>query len=659
MANRARSGRTKSTTLIISRLEALESRCLLSATLSPDMVLSPDRGGHWGGGWGGGGYGGGGYGGGGNGGSGSSGGSQSTVTYYVPPDGYTPAQIDQAYGFGQVTDNGAGTTIAIVDAYYDPNISSDLTTFDKEFDLPAPPSFTQVDQNGNNASDLATNNGWALETSLDVEWAHAAAPGANILLVEAKNDNTNVLLNAVNYARNAPGVVAVSMSWGGGEFSNEEAFDSYFTTPTGHTGETFVASAGDSPGAQWPASSPNVLSVGGTTLYSTNSTGTYGEELGWDDSGGGLSQVEPEPSYQGSAQTTGARSTPDVAYDADPNTGFQVYDSVTYGGVKGWQEIGGTSAGAPQWAGLIADADQARSADNLAPLSGVSNTLSMLYGTYGAPGSTAYSTYASVFHDITTGGGYFFSSGATPGYDLVTGLGSPNVPQVINLLTNSPVTVTASSTPKVNVAKPHTPIDRFVSQSVPPSQQNSTAPQPPAQSAAAPAEVIVDPAPGQSTSAFSDHQLTGYGEARMSIAAGSPVAEISNLLRGQLPSATGATLSTAARNITTAATGVANLTETEFTKAATQTQAVLQSVASPHVALQLAELDASIFADSLSAFAKESASLTAATMNKGWAGAAGTIVAALLADAVLVGYWYQNRSRRKSRSPVLAAPEPE
>ena len=319
----------------------------------------------------------------------------------------SPSQIAQAYGFNQiqlaggVTGDGSGQTIAIVDAYDDPNIASDLAKFDSQFGLAAPPSFTKVYENG---SKPQADSGWSQEISLDVEWAHAMAPKANIVLVEAQSANLSDLLSAVNTARNNPAVSVISMSWGSSEFYGETSYDSYFTTPAGHQGITFVASSGDqgSPGL-WPSLSTNVLAVGGTTL--NLSGGGYGGESAWSESGGGLSSYESEPSYQNGVQSTGSRSTPDVAYDANPNTGFAVYDSY---GSSGWMVVGGTSAGAPQWAALIAIADQGL-------VQAGKNTLD------GAE-SRVYQLPTSDFHDITSGyNGY----SAGTGYDLVTGLGSP------------------------------------------------------------------------------------------------------------------------------------------------------------------------------------------------------------------------------------------
>jgi hypothetical protein len=338
------------------------------------------------------------------------------------PTGISPSRVRHAYGFDQIFFNngtvpgdGTGTTIAIVDAFDDPSAAGDLHQFDVTFGLPDP-VFTKLNQNGG-TTPPAANSGWALEIALDVEWAHAIAPKANILLVEA-NTNSNVDLNtAVKFAANYPGVVAVSMSWGGGESSGEAGSDSVYTTPSGHPGVTFLASSGDS-GAPpiYPSISPNVVSVGGTTL-SVDSAGNYISESGWGGSGGGISAFEPQPAYQKGVvtQSSTKRTSPDVAYDSNPSTGFPVYASYVEGTSTPWVQVGGTSDAAPQWAGLIAIADQGRALFGVGPLDGPSQTLPKLYA-----------MPASNFHDITTGG----STGnpaynCGPGYDLVTGLGTP------------------------------------------------------------------------------------------------------------------------------------------------------------------------------------------------------------------------------------------
>ena len=261
------------------------------------------------------------------------------------------------------------------------------------------------------------------------------------------------------------------MSWGGSEFfgfsagsesSSETQYDNTFTTPPGHAGVTFVAAAGDSgasQGVQYPAASPNVLSVGGTSL-TLSADGTYGGEQSWDGTSGGTSQVESEPFYQAAAQVSNFRSSPDVSYDGDPNTGFAVYDSVPSQGQVGWQQVGGTSAGAPQWAALIAIANQGRALSGQGALDGTSQTLPLLYGPYAVPGTSGYAAYAATYHDVTdtgsadvihwrwggTGGG--FSNPAAAGFDTATGLGSPVATQVVPLLTGSPSpTPTPTPTP--------------------------------------------------------------------------------------------------------------------------------------------------------------------------------------------------------------------
>ena len=439
-------------------IEAVEQRTMMSATAATAAVLSPDaiyvRPALT---------------------------AAATSTTSTPVDGaLTPAETQLAYGFstatfssGTVAANGAGQTIAIVDAYNDPNIAADLKVFDAEYGLAAPASLKVVNQTG--GTTLPANNaGWAGEIALDVEWAHAIAPGANILLVETSSDDTNDLLAGVNYARDASGVSVVSMSWGGSEFesytggesTSQTAYDSDFTTPSGHQGVTFVSAAGDSgeqDGVQWPASSPNVLSVGGTTLY-TNADGSYQTEAGWAGTSSGYSTVEAEPAYQDvTVNTTGMRSVADVSYDADPDTGFSVYDSVpdTDDGTTyvGWQEVGGTSAGAPQWSALIADADQGRKIAGLSTLDGATQTLPDLYDLYSAYGTAGYTDYTNYFNDVTSGGsgstgGFGHGGGrhghsgysAAAGYDVVTGLGTPKAAALIDdLATSAAVTAPAGT----------------------------------------------------------------------------------------------------------------------------------------------------------------------------------------------------------------------
>jgi subtilase family serine protease len=362
------------------------------------------------------------------------------------PGGFSPGQIRTAYGFDQITfsngtilGDGSGQTIAIIDAYDQPNIASDLAAFDATYGIADPPHFTKVNENGGSSYPAADTN-WGLEISLDVEWAHAIAPGANILLVEASSSGWSDLITAINYARNQAGVSVVSMSWGSGEWSGETAYDSTYTTPTGHGGVTFVASTGDSGSSgapEAPSASPNVLAVGGTQL-STDSLGNYLSETGWSGSGGGISAYEAQPGYQKGVvtQSTAQRAVPDVAYNGSSASPFAVYDTSGYGG---WIQVYGTSAGAPQWAALIAIANQGRALAGKAALDGPTQTV---------PG--LYQLPSTDFRDITTGSNGGYSAGV--GYDLVTGLGTPLANRVVADLVGATNTSPPTNQPPVVVA---------------------------------------------------------------------------------------------------------------------------------------------------------------------------------------------------------------
>lgn len=356
------------------------------------------------------------------------------------PFSITPGQIQTAYGidqikFGSIVGDGAGQTIAIIDAYDDPSMVSstdpnfnisDLHRFDQQFGLPDPPSFTKVDQTGG-TNYPQFDAGWSGEISLDVEYAHAVAPQANIILVEA-NDNLiqpgNEFDNldlAAQWARAQPGVSVVTMSFGGTENANELNEDSIFTTPAGHQGITFFASTGDdaAPGG-YPAFSPNVVAVGGTSLFLNYPDNTWNSELGWYAGGGGVSLYEPKPEYQYLISTPSAtqRTIPDVSMNADPFTGVAVLDTAStgIGSAADWEQFGGTSLASPLWAGLGAIIDQGRALSDLGTLDGRTQMLPRLY-----------SLPNKDFHDIVQGNNGFPAAG---GYDLVTGLGSP----VANLL---------------------------------------------------------------------------------------------------------------------------------------------------------------------------------------------------------------------------------
>jgi subtilase family serine protease len=372
---------------------------------------------------------------------------------------------------GNQTGDGSGQIIAIVDAYDDPRIANDLTQFDKAFGLIDPPSFFKYNQDGQMSNLPGTDpagagtNNWEGEEALDVEWAHAIAPRAGIALIECNSPLSSDLYAGVSTAAHLAGVSVVSMSWGGSESSGELSTDTVFTTPLGHQGVTFVASSGDSGSPPiYPACSPNVVAVGGTTLFvQSGASGNYIGETGWSKgsdfwspaaaSGGGVSLYEPEPAYQVGTQNTGKRTIPDVSLDADPVTGVATYDSYNETAGSGpWTEYGGTSLSAPCWAGLVAIANQGRA------LLG-ETTLNSAYDPTQTV-RTLYGLSSSDFHDITTGNNGGYSAG--PGYDLVTGRGSPIADRLVGgLALAQPQDVLAQFTNVVSVAGYYTPNDGF------------------------------------------------------------------------------------------------------------------------------------------------------------------------------------------------------
>jgi len=319
------------------------------------------------------------------------------------PLGLSPEAIKKIYN---LPSSGGHGTIAIIGAYDDSTIEDDLNVFSRQFNLPTCTTKNNCFEKHKISSTVKTDSGWSLETSLDVEWAHAIAPNAKILLVEVTTPSGTNLLQAIDYARKRSDVVAISMSWGGLEFSDEITLDAHFTSDHGIV--FFASSGDDGAGVSWPAASPNVVAVGGTSLkFKTN--GLLLSETAWSGSGGGVSNFEPEPSWQVNykiKKAAGHRAVPDVAYNADPYSGFSVYRS-TGQSKNGWYDLGGTSAGAPQWAAIQA--------------LGLSVNPKKLYDDKAGNQATSY------FRDITSGVngdcGYFCSARAH--YDYVTGLGSP------------------------------------------------------------------------------------------------------------------------------------------------------------------------------------------------------------------------------------------
>jgi subtilase family serine protease len=354
--------------------------------------------------------------------------------------GLTPAQMRRAYGFDQITNKGKGQIIGIVDAFDHPAIEQDLKVFNNTFGL-SPCTVangclrkvwaddTQPPSNGCSLVDIDLRvESWALEIALDVEWAHAIAPEAQILLVEAGCDELSDLIHAVDVAVRK-GASVVSMSWGLPEEIltpvNQTAYDGHFVPNR----VTFFASAGDTGhGIMYPAASPYVMGVGGTTLK-VDKDGNYLGETAFNRSGGGLSSREAEPVYQITYPIPNnpelKRGIPDVAYDADPNTGVAVYDSIPFRGTSGWREVGGTSVGPPQWSGLIAIANSVRSKGDNGKLTGRQGVL-----------YDASKDDPSSYHDIVKGKNDNCGDRcqAVPGYDYVTGLGTPQADSLIQAL---------------------------------------------------------------------------------------------------------------------------------------------------------------------------------------------------------------------------------
>ncbi len=325
------------------------------------------------------------------------------------PAGYGPTDLRSAYNLATVaTSAGSGQTVAIVDAYNDPNAETDLGVYRKTFGLSACTTangcFKKVNQKGVQGSYPKNNPSWSQEISLDLDMVSAICPNCHILLVEATSPTFGNLATAVNTAVKL-GATAVSNSYGGSESSTENNFASAYS----HPGVAITASAGDSGyGAQVPAAYKNVTAVGGTSL-NRSSTSRGWSETAWSGTGSGCSAYITKPGWQKDTKCT-KRTIADVSAVADPNTGVAVYDSYAYQGLKGWLVFGGTSVASPIIASVYALAGNAASLN----LNGA---------------SYAYS-HSSSLNDVTSGsngscGGTYLCT-AGPGYDGPTGLGTPN-----------------------------------------------------------------------------------------------------------------------------------------------------------------------------------------------------------------------------------------
>jgi subtilase family serine protease len=347
----------------------------------------------------------------------------------------TPASLACVYGLQpaatgcnpnivSLNPSGGSRAIGIVDAFDDPNAFADLQFYSKQFGLipittssfqvvfapkgAFPPGVCQSGAATRPKSSLGT--GWDIEESLDIEISHAMAPGATIYLVEAQTNSLLDLFCAVSVASNLvsdAGGGEISMSFGSGEFSIESLADPVFTTPN----VVYFASAGDSPGVSYPSASPNVVSVGGTSLSFNPATGSFIGENTWQDTGGGPSLYESRPSYQDRsvAQIVGSqRGTPDISSDANPATGVWVWDSLGAPPGGFWYVIGGTSVSSPTWAGIV-NAAGGFSASSQAEL------------------GKLYSDPTADFTGIKQGNcGPYMSVQAGGSWDFCSGRGSPN-----------------------------------------------------------------------------------------------------------------------------------------------------------------------------------------------------------------------------------------
>src|SRR5690242_1623609 len=327
----------------------------------------------------------------------------SSLTSDAGPEGLNPSDLQAAYNLPSAT-AGKGQTIAIVDAYDDPNAEDDLGVYRAQFGLPACTTangcFRKVDENGG-TNYPAPDTGWAGEISLDVDMVSAICPNCHILLVEAKQPTMDDLGAAVNTAVKL-GARYVSNSYGGAEDTADTTADSKFFN---HPGVAITAASGDSGfGTSYPAASQYVTAVGGTSLSRSSNDRGWAESA-WTGAGSGCSRFDAKPSWQADAGC-GKRSIADVSAVADPETGLAVYQ--TYGG-NGWAVYGGTSASTPIIASVHALAGNPGAGDN--------------------PASYPYRHAGNLF-DVTSGSngtcGTAYLCTAGPGYDGPSGLGTPN-----------------------------------------------------------------------------------------------------------------------------------------------------------------------------------------------------------------------------------------
>ena len=329
--------------------------------------------------------------------------AQSIRTIEMLPKALGPSDLSAAYGF--TTSGGAGQTIALIDAFDNPTIESDLAIYRSRYSLPscttANGCFQKIAQDGS-SNYPATNLSWAAETAVDTQIASAVCPNCKLLLVEANTDNLADLATAVDQAV-AKGATIVSNSFGSSEWSGEASLESHWN----HPGVVIIASAGDeSDQVEFPAASQYVVSVGGTDLERDASSRGYAESV-WSGSASGCSAYISKPAWQHDSGCS-MRTVADLAFLSSPDLPVAIYQSSCSGAVCGWTAYSGTSIGAPAIAALYA-------------LAGNAPTRHYAGDLYNAP--------AGAFYDITSGSdgtcGTYLCNGAI-GYDAPSGLGSPH-----------------------------------------------------------------------------------------------------------------------------------------------------------------------------------------------------------------------------------------
>ena len=335
-----------------------------------------------------------------------------TISRGAPPVAENPLSLACIYRLvtktpgcpktSSVLPTGGTRAIALVDAFDNPDAASDITTFAAAYGY-GTPNFTKV-----KVGNPPANSGWAVEESLDIEYAFGQAPNAQIYLVEANSNSFADLMAAEDKATSllqAAGGGEASNSWGGGEFSGETSYDSHFKGK----GVVYFASSGDSGGdVIYPSASPYVVSAGGTTIV-RNSNGSFKEETGWPDAGGGASSVEPRPSYQNVVQgiVGSKRGTPDFSSEASNVSYVAIYSQY---GCGGWCGVGGTSVSSPTLAGIINAAGKFSTSTK--------SELTKVYNDYASA-----TKYKNDFTDVKAGNNSKYT--CVVGYDFCTGIGSP------------------------------------------------------------------------------------------------------------------------------------------------------------------------------------------------------------------------------------------